>query len=341
MEYIEASAPTDLPDFAKDAINLADERLGARIVSVTDDFFAPAARMISSMPPRFYPGRYDDHGKWMDGWESRRKRVEGYDQCVVALAMPGQILGVEIDTRFFTGNYPPAASLQACRCPDSEPTEQDEWVDILDTVSLGPDHPHFFEVSVPGFWTHVRLNIFPDGGVARLRIYGRGQRPEPTASGQVNLAALEYGARVVACNNAHFGSPKQMLMPGAGLNMGDGWETRRRREPGYDWCVIELATVGCIDAIVVDTAFFKGNFPDRCSIQGAYITESTDQSLITQSMFWQQILPETPLSADAEHRFETELNDIGKVSHIRLNIHPDGGVSRFRVYGHSPKKDES
>lgn len=336
MDYIEASQAPDLPIFAQDAINLADERLGARIVTVTDDFFAPATRMLSPQMPRFYPGRYDDHGKWMDGWESRRKRVEGFDQCVVALAMPGQIQGVEIDTRFFTGNYPPAASLQACRCPDSEPTEHDEWIDILETVTLGPDQQFFFNVDVPGNWTHVRLNIFPDGGVARLRVYGKAQRPEPTANGVVNLAALEYGARVVACNNSHFGSPKQMLMPGAGLNMGDGWETRRRREPGYDWCVIELATPGEIDQIIVDTAFFKGNFPDRCSIQCAYLTEATDQSLITQSMFWKTILPETHLSADTAHCFDDELAPSGVVTHVRLNIHPDGGISRFRVLGRTP-----
>jgi allantoicase len=332
LEFIEAKAAEQLPPFTQGALNLADPRLGADIVAVSDDFFAPAPRMLSPEPPRFYPNRYDDHGKWMDGWESRRRRGPGHDWCIVRLGVQGEIFGFDIDTSFFTGNYPPGATVEGCLVADGDPDADTEWTALTGPVSLGPDAHHLVPALATGIWSHVRLNILPDGGVARLIVYGR-----PTAAlnegDQVNLAARELGARVLAWNDSHYGDPNTILLPTPGVNMGDGWETRRRREPGNDWCIIALAAPGVIDEVVVDTAFFKGNYPDKCSLQGACLEASSDEAIVTQSMFWDELLPPQSLAADSAHRFGADVVAQKRVTHVRLNIFPDGGISRIRLQG--------
>ncbi|MBU6487515.1 MAG: allantoicase [Burkholderiales bacterium] len=325
------------PDFTRRALNLADPRLGAKALAASDEFFAPKERMLDPQPAVFIPGKYDDHGKWMDGWETRRKRTTGQDWCVVKLARRGKIEGVDIDTSHFTGNYPPAASIEACASASDMPPDDARWHMLVPPTALQGNQHHYLAVCDTGAFTHIRITLFPDGGVARLRVYGR---PAPDASEAassgaelVDFAAAINGAYVVAANNQHFGLASNMLMPGRGANMGDGWETRRRREPGNDWAIIALAQPGAIRKIEVDTAFFKGNYPDRCSLQAAHVTGGTDESLITQSMFWPVLLAEQPLRMDAQHFYERELAALGAVTHVRFNIFPDGGVSRLRLWG--------
>jgi len=322
------------PDFSRRHMNLADPRLGAQAIACTDDFFAPLARMLDPEPAVFVPGKYDDNGKWMDGWESRRKRVTGHAHAVVRLARRGVIHGVDIDTSHFTGNYPPAASLEGCDC-EGDPAEATPWTEILPSVNLQGNSHHYHALAGDRAFTHVRLHIYPDGGVARLRIYGQPQRDWRAVprSELVDLASVENGGHVVAANNQHFGLASAMLMPGRGRNMGDGWETRRRREPGNDWCVIALGQPGSIEKIEVDTCHFKGNYPDRCSIQAALVEGGTETSIITQSMFWPLLLPEQKLKMDLLHYFEQEIARLGPVTHIRYNMHPDGGTSRLRLWG--------
>lgn len=323
------------PDFTRRYLNLADARLGARALAASDEFFAPKERMLETQAAVFIPGKYDENGKWMDGWETRRKRISGHDWCIVKLARRGTIHGVDIDTSHFTGNFPPAASIEACACDSEAPADDAQWHPVVPAVTLQGNQHHYLAVEDTRAWTHLRLNLFPDGGVARLRVYGKPAIDWHTAASTTNvdLAAAENGAYVVAANNQHFGLATNMLMPGRGVNMGDGWETRRRREPGNDWAIVALAHPGIIRRIEVDTAFFKGNFPDRCSLQAARVVGGTDDSLVTQSMFWPVLLPEMPLRMDAVHRFESELAALGPVTHVRLNIFPDGGVSRLRLWG--------
>lgn len=322
------------PPFGKNLVNLADARLGAEAIFATDDFFAPRDRMLNPEPAVFIPGKYDDNGKWMDGWESRRKRGEGHDYCVVKLGLPGIIAGFDIDTSHFTGNYPPAASIDACWI-DGEPGHGTEWSEIVPATSLKGNSHHFVAVTDERAWTHLRLNIYPDGGVARLRAYGRVAVDWDKFDRKqlVELSAVRHGGRAIACSDQHYGSPMQTLYPGRGVNMGDGWETRRRREPGNDWAIFALGHRGRIRRIEVDTAHFKGNYPDRCSIFAADVKGSTDESLITQSMFWRPLLPEQKLEVDKQHFFEKEVADLGAITHVRLNIIPDGGVSRLRLWG--------
>ncbi|MEH6477205.1 MAG: allantoicase, partial [Sneathiella sp.] len=242
-------------DFVTGCVDLAQPRLGAEVTFATDDFFADKSRLIDPAAPVFIDGKYDDNGKWMDGWESRRKRGEGYDHCILRLGLPGVIEGVNIDTSHFTGNYPPAAAIEACYV-EGEPDANTSWSVLVPSVSLGPDAHHLVRVTSDQTWSHLRLNIYPDGGVARLRVYGRiNCNWDARKSDEiVDLASLMNGARAVCANNQHFGVPSNLLAPGRGVNMGDGWETRRRREPGNDWAIIELGHAGVISSAEVDTA---------------------------------------------------------------------------------------
>lgn len=324
----------ELLKVAEKHVNLADARLGARAIAATDEFFAPGDRMLNPEPAVFIADKYDDHGKWMDGWETRRRRGPGFDHCIVRLGLRGVIGAVDIDTSHFTGNYPPAASIDACYSA-AEPTRSTQWTTIVPPTSLEGNSHRLVHVQSEETWTHIRLNIHPDGGVARLRVYGRVMPDWSRIDGSkpIDLIAVENGGRAIACNDRHYGTPMNIIQPGRGVNMGDGWETRRRREPGNDWAILALGHLGRASEIFIDTAHFKGNYPDRCSIQAALVEQGTDESLVSQSMFWPVLLPEQKLEMDAEHRFALELTDLGPISHVRLNVIPDGGVSRLRLYG--------
>ncbi len=334
---IRIAAPADLPDWARRATNLGDARLGACGLLASDEFFAPLERMLNPQPAVFIPGKYDSNGKWMDGWETRRKRTVGHDWSIIRLGRRGRIFGFDVDTSHFTGNFAPAVSIEATDCPSDDPATLAgaNWQTILPGTTLQGNSHHLLNALGDGVWSHLRLNLFPDGGVARLRVYGQpvGVFDANDPARVYDLVALENGGRAVAWNDAHFGAAANLIAPGRGADMGDGWETRRRREPGNDWCILQLGAPGVVERIEVDTAHFKGNFPDRCSIQAALVEGGTDQSIITQSMFWPYLLPEQKLSADAIHQFADGLAALGPVSHIRFNILPDGGVSRLRLWG--------
>lgn len=324
-----AATSIELPLFVRNAVNLASPRLGAEAIYATDDFFADKSRLLSDAEPKFDPEKYDANGKYMDGWESRRRRHGGHDFCIVRLGARGIVKGVDIDTSYFTGNFPPSASLEAC---DGEPDEKTAWTEILKNVPLGPSAHHFHAIASERPWTHLRLNIFPDGGVARLRVYG-----EPIPSWDSTdrktiheLSLANNGGRIIAYNNAHYGSVWTLLTKGRGINMGDGWETRRRREPGHDWIIIKLGATGTVERIEIDTCHYKGNYPDRCSLQAANVN-SADAA---EAEGWPHLMGEQKLEADHIHSFTGEtLAKLGPVNHVRLNIFPDGGVSRLRIFG--------
>lgn len=330
-----AQPETALPSFARNAINLASPRLGARAVFATDDFFADKSRMLADAAPVFDPDKYDENGKYMDGWESKRRRSGGHDYCIVKLGARGVIRGVDIDTSFFTGNFPPAASIEAC-VSGTDPDDNTAWTEILPAVSLGPSAHHYHAIGSEEAWTHLRLHIYPDGGVARLRVYGE---PVPSWEGKDRAALHELslannGGRIVAYNNAHYGSVWTLITSGRGISMGDGWETRRRREPGNDWIIVKLGAAGIIEKIEVDTCHYKGNYPDRCSLQAAMVTSVTDQSIVTEAMFWPVLMGEHKLQMDHIHTFAgSAIEKLGPVNHVKFNIFPDGGVSRLRIFG--------
>jgi allantoicase len=315
-------------------IDLAQPRLGTEVVYATDDFFADKSRLIEPSEPVFIEGKFDDNGKWMDGWESRRKREPGYDYCVIKLGMPGIVHGIDIDTRHFTGNYPPAASIDVC-ASDAVVPQDEAWRNLLPQTDLVGDKQHYLAVADPQIISHLRLNIFPDGGIARLRVYGEIRRDWQAhpAEGVEDLFALGNGGRALLCNDEHFGSMHNLNVPGRGINMGDGWETARHRSPGNDWVILALGSPGIISEVEIDTAHFKGNYPDRASLRGTLISDPASINLEAQSSEWPILLPQSKLEMDNIHTFRDELNAVGTISHVRMDIFPDGGISRLRLRG--------
>ncbi len=322
-------------------VNLAQPRIGAEVLSTSDEFFAPGHRLIRSEAPVFIADKYDDHGKWMDGWESRRRRDEGHDWCLIRLC-PGTIRGVNIDTSFFTGNYPPEASIDACQQFDSnpDPLDDEQWQPLVARTSLKGDSQHYIEVNDDRVWTHLRLNIFPDGGVARLRVYGVAHRDwtDHDPAEAVDLVALTNGGRALACNDMHYGHMCNLILPDRSLNMGDGWETRRRREPGHDWVILQLGHSGRLSRVEVETQWFKGNYPKSCALHGAMLGDINEELVTPDMEDWKLVLPRSELRPDDVHVFE-DLEQIGTISHVRLDIHPDGGISRLRLFGYRDPDD--
>jgi allantoicase len=318
-------------------IDLASERLGGAVLFANDEFFAPKENLLKPDPPIFIEGKYTDLGKWMDGWETRRRRTPGHDWCIVRLGLPGIVRGVVVDTTYFRGNYPENCSLEGYAI-DAQPTveqlvsEETEWIEILPMTELVGNSPNLFEVDLGARFTHLRFKIYPDGGVARLRVYGEVVPNWETLNrhgSEIDLAAVESGGLVLSCSDMFFGHKHNLIMPGRALNMSDGWETRRRRGPGHDWATIKLGKPGKIRSIEVDTSYFKGNFPESCSLEAC----NTSAKILPEHLEWRSVLPRTKLQAHTRHIFENEILDAGTISHVRFNIFPDGGVSRLRLFG--------
>jgi allantoicase len=330
----------EAPAFAQ-LTDLAAERLGGSVLYATDDFFAEKENLIKPTRGVFITDKYTDRGKWMDGWESRRKRTAGHDWAVVKLATPGKIKGFDIDTNFFLGNHPPHASIEAVNMTGvSSVSDWDKvpWKEILPKSHLDAGSQNFYECDSDEIYTHIRLHIYPDGGVARLRVYGEVIKKWDVirADEEIDLAAALNGGKAISCNDMFFSAMGNLIMPGRGVNMGDGWETKRNRTPNNrDWVILKLAHKGIIDRIVVDTCHFKGNYPDTCSIEACLRNNNAD--VMNNKVTWVELLPKQKLHADKEHEFTREINPGIICSHVRLNIFPDGGVSRLRLFG--KKKD--
>lgn len=325
----------ELPSFTK-YLDLAAERFGGKALLCTDDFFAEKENLIKPGRGIFITDKYTDRGKWMDGWESRRKRTEGHDWCVVKLGAPGKIKGVDIDTNFFLGNHPPHASLEACYAGDNIAMEDMQWKEILEQSPLLPGSQNFYAIYDEGIYNYVRLHIYPDGGVARLKVYGEVYKDweKTDANGLIDLAAATNGAKSVLCNDMFFSHMDNLIMPGRGVNMGDGWETKRNRTPGNrDWVIVRLAHKGVIKKALIDTCHFKGNYPDRFMLDGVALTLDEEKNLKDDAIAWKNIIAEQKLSADCEHEYEAEILPHEPVTHVRLSIFPDGGVSRMRLWG--------
>jgi allantoicase len=323
-------------------IDLASEKLGGAVLFANDDFFAPKENLLKAAAPVFIEGKYTDRGKWMDGWESRRRRTPGFDWCIIRLGLPGIVRGVIVDTSYFRGNYPEHCSLDGATfsgLPSVEALtdESVQWVPLLPQLPLAGDSQNPFPVQYDERLTHLRLKIFPDGGVARLRVYGI-VSPDwerlTRSGGDVDLAAAENGALVISCSDMFFGHRHNLIMPGRAANMSDGWETKRRRGPGHDWAIIKLGRPGVINSVEVDTSHFKGNFPESCSLETCNAAGNPEEDKLTDlSASWSSLLPRTTLQAHTRHYFDDDLLDTGVATHLRFNIYPDGGISRLRVYG--------
>ncbi|MFT7286922.1 MAG: allantoicase [Halieaceae bacterium] len=329
-----------IDDFQFCYLNLLAERLGGRAIDCSDQWFASCDNLVKPGRGIFREGHFTDRGQWMDGWESRRGfgrqfRPSGvnHDWCTLRLGYAGRIHGVDVDTHHFRGNAPLNVSVEAAHVP-LDPAPTTHWTEIIPPTDVLPDEQNLIACSNKQRWTHLRLNIFPDGGVARFRAFGE---VIPDADNYVegelvDLASAALGGRGVAASDQFFSSTDNLVMPGRGVNMGDGWETRRRRDENNDWAILKLGKTGCVRKIVVDTAHLRGNYPDRFSIDGCYQPEVHVPDEDTQ---WQPIVSKHRLCPDREHTFTREVisDSSQRFSHVRLNIYPDGGVSRLRVLG--------
>ncbi len=326
-------------------VDLAQARMGGVVLAANDDFFAEKENLVKDAAPIWIADKYTDRGKWMDGWESRRRRTPGHDWAIVRLGLPGVIHGVVVDTAFFRGNYPEAFWLEGAVAPHDATearllSDATAWTPILPRTLLQGDTRNRFAVDVPWRFTHVRLHIDPDGGVARLRVHGE-VVVEPGAVGGVageepplvDLAAIERGAEVTRASDMFFGSRHHLILPGDSTGMHDGWETRRRRGPGHDWAIVRLAGRGVIERAIVDTSHFKGNAPGTCALFVADAPGSTPDATSAEGFAWRPLLDTTPLEPHRVHTFTDALRAAGPATHAKLRIDPDGGVARLRLFG--------
>lgn len=334
------SPPDVAPAPPPGLVDLAAARLGGIALTANDEFFAAKENLLQPGRGVFIPDKYTDRGKWMDGWETRRRRTAGNDWCIIQLGLRGIIQQVDIDTNHFLGNHPPFASLDAfCVSngipPDMAGLEKLSWIPVLQKSPLQPGSHNLFAAASQQVWSHVRLNIFPDGGVARLRLYGIvvPDWSKLTADDKIDLIAVENGGVPLVCSDMFFSAMHNLIMPGRGENMGDGWETKRRRGPGHDWVILKLGRPGTIGQVEVDTSHFKGNYPDMCSVEGCALPECSTEELTNNERHWREILPKMKLQPDSRNFFETEVAPMQNCTHVRFNIYPDGGVSRLRLWG--------
>ena len=304
-------------------VDLASRALGGAVVAANDESFCAADHLIDPRPPVFSPQTFDHNGQIYDGWETRRRRTPGHDWAIVRLGVPGIVAGVVIDTAFFTGNYPTRASVDGAAVeghPSIDELGKAHWQPLLPLSDLAGDTANAFGVEPGRRVTHVRLNIHPDGGVARLRVHGTAV-PDPRIidAGPLDLAALENGGRITGVSNAFYGRPAQLISRGLPRNMGEGWETRRRRDDGNDWVEVTLACEGVVTLAELDTTWFLGNAPGTASLTG--IGPDGEVTL----------LPRTRLQPDTRHRFV--IDRAPGVEKVRLDVYPDGGMARLRLWG--------
>lgn len=320
-------------------VDLASDRVGGEALSCSDDFFAEMENLIKPGRGIFIDDKFTDRGKWMDGWESRRSygRDNGreFDWCIIRLGIKGIIRGFDIDTNYFRGNAPESVSVEAC-ISEVEPNANTEWETVLTQAPVAAHSQNIFAITNDKAYTHVRLNMFPDGGVARLRVYGEAEvNWAQFIDGElIDLAYIKNGGKALLVSDMFFSDKNNLIMPGRGKDMGDGWETKRRRDPGPDWSIVKLASQGSIEKVIVDTCHFKGNFPDTFTLEGM-VSSSDDFSHGQQEEQWQPIIARTKLYAHREHLFIEEIivPNTEEFTHVRLSIFPDGGISRMRVLG--------
>lgn len=335
-----------MKDKHNEMMNVASSDLGTEVIYASNEFFAEANRMLQPSEAVFIHDKYDDHGHWMDGWETQRRRDNQNDYCIIKLGLLSQIFAFQVDTSHFKGNFPPAITIKGCNAPDVSNEEmienhrEIEWIDLLTHQDLTGDTKHDYASLDLQTVTHLRVDIYPDGGIARLRAYGYIKFDEKLyEETNTNVISMLSGARAIYANNEFFGPLENILKKEEAINMGDGWETRRRREPGFDWGIIELANPAIVDNLMIDTNFFKGNYPDSFSISSAYIKNTTQTAVVTQSMFWEELLPQQKLHMNQKHTFDKSYFLHEKpITHIRINIFPDGGVSRLKLFGQFVKE---
>lgn len=306
-------------------LDLASRAIGGSVRYVSDEFFAPRESLIMPGASVHDTTTFGAHGKIYDGWETRRRRTPGHDWAVVRLGAPGAIHEIVVDTAWFTGNYPPEVSVEATwvdGSPDEDALQAADWVTIVPHSAARGNTTNTYRVHNHYAFTHVRLNIFPDGGVARLRVHGTAV-PDPRILGsRIDLAALHHGGDVAEISDMFYSDARLLLYPGVARSMAEGWETARRRTAGNDYVVVTLAGPSKLDYVDIDTAYFLGNAPGWVRLSARTDSDAP----------WAEILPRSPISPDAHNRFRLD-HVAGDITAVRVDVYPDGGFSRLHLFG--------
>lgn len=312
--------------------DLASRDLAGSVVSADDELFAPRQSLL--VPgPAVAVDAFGHSGKVYDGWETRRRREPGQDGAVVRLGVPGVVHGVVVDTAFFRGNYPPFVSVEAVSVegyPPPTALADLEWTTLVPRSPCAGDQENLYAVASDRRWTHLRLTLHPDGGVARFRVHGEAVPDPRHLVGTVDLLALENGGRLLATSDAFYSSPANLILPGRARTMGEGWENARRRGAGNDWAVFALAARGEPVLLEVDTSYFVGNAPGQVRVSAA---DAADGPPPDPAAWW-DLLPVVPVLADTRHRFVVPSRR--PATHLRVDVYPDGGLSRLRCWGELP-----
>ncbi len=333
----EAGVSTAAPDFTA-LPDLASRALAGSVVYANDELFAERENLIRPEPAVFAPGDFGHKGKIYDGWETRRRREPGSDHAIVRLGVAGVVRGVVVDTAWFRGNYPPFASVEAAGVeghPSPAELADADWVTLVPRSAIAGDTANAFAVTDGRRFTHVRLTIYPDGGVARFRVHGE-PVPDPRyLFATTDLAALEHGGDVVDCSDRFYSSPRNLLLPGRARSMGEGWENARRRDDGNDHVTVRLGAPGRVERVEVDTSYFVGNAPGWASVRGLDARRHAPAG----DAGWVELVPRARLQPDTRHLFRVAARE--PVTHVRLDVFPDGGVARLRVEGTVPPPDRA
>jgi allantoicase len=330
---------THTPDFTA-LPDLASRRLGGSVTFANDELFAEKENLIKPAPPVFAAGDFGHKGKVYDGWETRRRREPGHDYAIVRLGVPGIVHGVIVDTAFFLGNYPPQVSVEAV-CADGYPSPAElaamSWQPLVERTPARGGTANDYAVGERHRWTHVRLSIYPDGGVARFRVHGEPVPDPDFLTGSIDLAALENGGALADCSDAFYSSAASLILPGRAASMADGWENARRRDGGYDYATFALCASGLVRQVQIDTSYFVGNAPGWALLLAATlapsgpVTEAPVMAAPVTEARWRELLPRVRLQPDTRHRFLVEPGE--PATHVRLQVYPDGGLARLRVLG--------
>jgi allantoicase len=314
-------------------VDLASRALGGSVVAASDESFGFKERLIDPSEPAFVPGTYDMRGEVVDGWETRRHADD--DWAIVRLGVGGRLRAIDVDTRFFSGNHPTGCRIDACVLDSAaDPTAAGvRWTTVVDTIALKPDSHNLFAVDDRRRYTHIRLHLESDGGVARLRAYGA-VIPDPAmwADVTVEVSGIEQGGRVEWSSDSFYSDARSLIAPDRPRTMGDGWETRRRRDVGpdtHDAVMISFAVPADLRRIEIDTSRFVFNASQEVAVLGSTARPCGEHGWALVP-FDVEVLPRTCIAADARQVFVVSAADI---TALRVQAYPDGGLARVRAFG--------
>lgn len=323
------------------SVDVICENIGGKALSCSDEWFGPVSNLIKITAPLRDPSKFTDAGAWYDGWETRRHNKNPYDWAIFRMGVfRAKILCCEVDTTFFNGNHAPFISIEGLY--DTSNNENDikendpRWMEVIKKKMCGASRRFFFfrDNFRDNLFTHVKLKMYPDGGIARFRVYGQVDPPpfiQRWANNYIDLVSVCNGGIVLKASDQHFSPASNLLLPGRGHDMSDGWETRRSRIPGHnDWAIIKLGRRSdYISKIVVDTAYYKGNYPKYICIYGIEFNGRTISKLDDSK--WDLLVENSKPCPDVENIYM--INKHLVITHIKLIMIPDGGIKRIRVWG--------